>query len=197
MTEGTEGTVGGVFSVLIVDDDDVFARALAKRLGAAAWEPSVVSDGSEALRALAERNFDAMILDLQMQQVGGLEVLEQLGDVAIPPATVLLSGHLDVPKTVQAMHAGAVDVMEKPVDGTDLERRLRTAVEQRRAIAKSSPPDSASRIALGEPLKLRDLERDLIIRTYEASEKNLSMTARRLGLPRTTVRDKLKRYGVR
>jgi DNA-binding NtrC family response regulator len=174
----------------------VFARALERRLTSSNWEVTVVADGSEAITALGQTSFDAMVLDLQMQQIGGMEVLAQLGDFPAPPVTVLLSGHLDIPKTVNAMRAGAIDVMEKPVDGNALEERLRTAVELKR----SQPAGEGGSLpgANGtEPLKLRDLERDLIVRMYESSEKNLSLTARRLGLPRTTVRDKLKRYGVR
>lgn len=182
----------------MVDDDIVFARSLMRQLSQAGWAVEHAVDGSDALRRLQERPFDAMVLDLQMQRVSGLGVLAELSSMAQRPATILLSGYLDVPTTVQAMRAGVADVLEKPTNGAELDRRLREAVLARQrgagATELASEPPSAPPLPR---IKVRDVERNMILDTYRACGGNLSLASRELGLPRTTLRDKLRRYGQR
>ncbi|MBN2195956.1 MAG: response regulator [Polyangiaceae bacterium] len=185
-------------SVLVVDDDIVFARSLMRQLRLSGWDVEHAADGADALRLIQERPFHAMVLDLQMQNVSGLGVLEGLPGVAQAPATILLSGHLDIPTTVQAMRAGVVDVLEKPTAAADLDRLLRKAVGARQRgagatdSAGSEPPHAAA-----PATKVREVERAMILETFQACGGNLSRAARELGLPRTTLRDKLRRYGNR
>lgn len=149
------------YSVLVVDDDVLFARAVARRLGAQGWEACVVNDGADALRELAEREFDAMVLDLHMQQLSGFGVLDALPRLKAPPATILLSGHLTVPTTVQAMRAGVADVIEKPADGQMLDQRLRAAVAARRRYSSSAPPADAAERLLGSTGAIRTVRDQL------------------------------------
>lgn len=186
---------GGALSVLVVDDDIVFARSLMRQLHQYGWETEQAADGGDALRLLQERRFDAMVLDLRMQNVSGLEVLEGLANAATMPAIILLSGHLDIPTTVRAMRAGVVDVLEKPTDALDLDRRLREAVAaRRRDAAARGGTDGGSRPAGAGATKVREVERAMILEVFRLCDGNLSRAARELGLPRTTLRDKLRRY---
>jgi len=160
------------YSVLVVDDDVVFARAVARRLGAQGWETDIASDGAEALRVLSDREFDAMVLDLNMQQVGGFGVLDALPSMRHPPATVLLSGHLSVPATVQAMRAGVADVLEKPADGKLLDERLRAAIVSNRRLPSSTPPADAAERLIGSTTAIRTV-RDQI--RHAARQRELSV----------------------
>jgi DNA-binding NtrC family response regulator len=160
------------YSVLVVDDDVVFARAVARRLDSQGWETRIVTDGAEALRELAGRDFDAMVLDLNMQQVSGFGVLDALPGMKSPPATILLSGHLSVPTTVQAMRAGVADVLEKPADGQVLDEKLRAAVAARNRFPSSVPPADAAERLIGTTSAIRTV-RDQI--RHAARQRELSV----------------------
>lgn len=186
---------GGALSVLVVDDDLVFARSLMRQLHQFGWEAEHAADGADALRLVRERSFDAMVLDLRMQNVSGLEVLEALASAETMPAVILLSGHLDIPTTVHAMRAGVVDVLEKPTDATALDQRLRDAIAaRRRDAAASHEADGGTLLAAANATKVREVERAMILEVFRLCGGNLSRAARELGLPRTTLRDKLRRY---
>ena len=160
------------FSVLVVDDDVLFARAVARRLDANGWDTHVVNDGVEALRELENQDFDAMVLDLNMQHLSGFGVLEALPRLKSPPATVLLSGHLNVPITVQAMRAGVADVLEKPADGRLLEERLRAAVRSRSLKPSSFPPGDAAARLIGQTSAVSTVRDQL---RHAARQRDLSV----------------------
>lgn len=143
----------GSGAVLVVDDDTTLARSLSRSLAGFGWEVDVAHDGSEALRMLSERTFDALVLDLQMPETDGLSVIERLRDGSSRPLTILLSGHLDVPTTVRAVRLGAYDVLEKPVLPATIDERLRAGLGARR-VANDGTPDAASRI-LGDAPAIR------------------------------------------
>jgi DNA-binding NtrC family response regulator len=160
------------YTVLVVDDDVVFARAVARRLGAHGWNTQVVSDGADALRELAERDYDAMVLDLHMQQVSGFGVLDALPRLKSPPATVLLSGHLTVPTTVQAMRAGVADVLEKPAEGQVLDERLRAAVAAHRRFPSTNPPSDAAERLIGTTSQIQTVREQV---RHAARQRDLSV----------------------
>src|SRR5262245_40429182 len=92
--------------VLVVDDDMTHARALGRALTHLGIEVSVADGPQRALRDLEARAFDAMVVDLRMPGMSGLEFLRRAsGERAFPPS-ILHSAYLDVPTTVEAMRAG-------------------------------------------------------------------------------------------
>ncbi|HEY8942886.1 MAG TPA: sigma-54 dependent transcriptional regulator [Polyangiaceae bacterium] len=143
----------GAGAVLVVDDDITLARSLSRSLAGFGWEVEVAHDGREALTALQGRAFDALVVDLQMPEGGGLSVIEQVTDGRARPLTILLSGHLEIAATVRAVRLGAYDVLEKPVMAAELDERLRIGLAHRRAV-DAAGPDAASRI-LGETPGIR------------------------------------------
>lgn len=117
-------------TVLVVDDDILLASTLLRALTTFGWEVEVAHSGSAALEVMSQRAFDTLVLDLLIPDTNGFAVLERLRDFPVEkrPATILLSGHLDVPSTVRAVRAGAFDVLEKPVSGALLHQRLLAAL---------------------------------------------------------------------
>lgn len=182
-------------AVLVVDDDKVVADALARSLAGLGWSVDVAYDGGTALKLLGERSFDALVLDLRLPESDGISVMEQLArsPQSQRPVAILVSGHLDIPTTVRAVRAGAADVLEKPVAPPELDRRLRNALAERARETRSE--DSVDSLRPSEPLRV--FERRVIEQAWVDSERNLSAAARRLGLPRTTLRDRLRKYGLR
>ena len=139
--------------LLLVDDDRELAQRFAGALGSLGWEVEVVHDGSEALRLLDARSYDALVLDLEMEPTNGWQVLEYRSRLREPPPVVLVSGHLDVPSTVRALHLGVVDAYQKPVTSRELDECLTRAIMRRRGferpLASRPQADTESKI-LGE-----------------------------------------------
>ena len=113
--------------VFVVDDDRRVREALSRLMVSAGL--SVITFGSAAEFLASEKPDEpaCLLLDLQLPGIGGLELQRQLADGDAPPI-VFLTGHGDIPSTVQAMKAGAVEFLSKPADDTELLRAIESAI---------------------------------------------------------------------
>ena len=118
-------------SVLLVDDEELFVTALAKRMAKRGLTVDTAPDGNAALDAVRHRSFDAIVLDLAMPGMDGIETLRKL--LAINPdlQIILLTGHGSVQTGVDAMKYGAVDFLEKPADFHELLHKIEQAAAQK------------------------------------------------------------------
>jgi two-component system response regulator HydG len=106
--------------VLVVDDDEPHAAAVAESLERVGYDCVVATSGSEGLRLIEEQIFDIIITDLIMEGVGGLEVLAK-AKIELPDAeVVILTGHSTIKTAVTAMQAGASTYLTKPLDINEL-----------------------------------------------------------------------------
>jgi len=169
--------------VLVVDDDEALVSSLQRLLRKHGFEVEVATDGATALARLSKGGYDVMLLDLCMDHLDGMQVFEAAKADPGAPSTILFSGHLDIPTAVRATRSGVAEVLEKPVPDDVLVLRLRDAAAERRS-RNESP-------------SLPDLQRELILGAFESSGGNLSRAAKQLGIPRSTLRDRLRKYGVR
>ena len=122
-------------SVLLVDDEPKIRQALSQALLDDGHH--VVSTGSprEALRMLAERPFDVLVVDNVMPELGGLEVIKQVLATAQSgdrPQIVMMTAHATVESAVEAMKLGALDYLQKPFDIDEFLVVVRRAVELER-----------------------------------------------------------------
>jgi len=116
--------------VLIVDDDRAVRGALASTFEEE-YEVVEAVSGPEALQVFEERRFDAVVLDIRMPEMGGLEVLRRMKAIEPRVEVMLLSALDDVPTVVEGMKAGAFDYVTKPWRIDDLLARLARAVRRR------------------------------------------------------------------
>src|SRR5262249_35562385 len=100
--------------VLVVDDEESHAVAVAESLGRVGYDCIVATSGAEALRLIEEQVFDIVITDLVMQGVGGMEVLAKAKRELPDAEVVILTGHSTVKGAVTAMQAGASNYLIKP-----------------------------------------------------------------------------------
>jgi FixJ family two-component response regulator len=100
--------------IRIVDDDPCCRTALTRLLRAAGFETRTYSSAAEFLAA-DSRDPGCVILDVQMPGLNGLELQKALAAVDEPLPVIFLTGHGDIPMSVQAVKAGAVDFLTKPV----------------------------------------------------------------------------------
>ena len=118
--------------VLVVDDEGP-ARAdlafLLQQQGSVA-HVATAADATEALRLLQSEQYDAVFLDVRMPGSSGLDLQQHLASTGVSKPIVFLTGHGDIPMSVQAMKAGAVDFLTKPVRDQTLLDAVTAGIER-------------------------------------------------------------------
>jgi FixJ family two-component response regulator len=105
-----------------------FARSLARLVGAAGWRPKVFTSAGEFLAGGHGEDPGCVLLDVRMPDMGGPDVYRAMIKRRIDLPVIFLTGHGDVPTSVDAMKLGAVDFLEKPVGAATLVATIRTAL---------------------------------------------------------------------
>jgi DNA-binding NtrC family response regulator len=113
--------------VLLVDDEREFIDALAERMQARGMDVSKTTSPKKALKMAEEGSYDAIVLDLRMPEMGGLEVLKILKKKKPDIQIILLTGHASVQTGIAAMKMGAMDLVEKPVSIKELIEKIQKA----------------------------------------------------------------------
>ena len=113
--------------VLLIDDEKDFLEVMSERMQNRDIDVTTASSAREALALVEKESYDAIILDLQMPEMDGLQALERLKAINPELQVILLTGHATVEKGVQAMKLGATDVLEKPADIQTLTEKIRKA----------------------------------------------------------------------
>lgn len=101
--------------VLIVDDEEEFATTLAKRMATRGLEADVAFSGDEALKQVEAKKYDAVLLDLAMPGMDGIETLKGMLNINPDLQIIMLTGAATVSKGVEAVKLGAFEFLEKPV----------------------------------------------------------------------------------
>ena len=113
--------------VLIVDDELDFLNIFSERLTARDMNVSTASSAKDAIKQINEGSFDAVVLDLQMPEMDGLEALKIMKAKIPELQVILLTGHATVKKGIEAMKLGVMDLIEKPADLSTIVERIRSA----------------------------------------------------------------------
>lgn len=116
--------------VHVVEDDESMRTSLARLLGGEGYEVLLYESAEEFLEAAGPAVTGCILLDLRLPGASGLEVQEQLARTGCAAPVVFLTGHGDVPASVRAMKAGAVDFLQKPVEADCLLAAVRAALER-------------------------------------------------------------------
>jgi two-component system KDP operon response regulator KdpE len=183
MTRAPGGTVGGSGSealaasrVLVVDDELPLLRALATNLRARGYVVDLAPTGEEALELAARRRPDAVILDLGLPGISGIEVIEGLrGWTAVP--IIILSARGAEHDKVVALDAGADDYVTKPFGMDELLARLRAALRR-----NAPAPESAV-------VQTADFTVDLAAKRVTGPEGEVRLTPTEWGLVEVLVRN--------
>jgi two-component system, OmpR family, response regulator MprA len=150
--------------VLVVDDEAAVRDALARALAVERYAVETAVDGRAALAALAERSFDAVVLDVAMPVLDGLEACRRLGAVGDRTPVLMLTARDAVDDRVAGLDAGADDYLVKPFALRELHARLRALL--RRHGAGEAP----------ERLALADLVLDTGTRDVLRGERLLELS---------------------
>lgn len=117
--------------VLLVDDEVDFVEVLADRLEARELDVEKAFSGEEALAAAEKKVFDAIVLDVAMPGMNGIETLEKLLEINPDLQVILLTGHATLEQAAAAIRIGALDLLEKPADIDTLVSKIELAATRR------------------------------------------------------------------
>jgi FixJ family two-component response regulator len=119
--------------VFIVDDDVSVRESLELLVRNEKWKPETFASAQEFLNHPRTAVPSCLVLDLSLPGLNGLELQKQLAAEHIDMPIIFITGHGDVPKSVQAMKAGALEFLTKPIDSDALVSAIGKALERSRA----------------------------------------------------------------
>ena len=149
-------------TILIVDDDRALRRAIATALSDLGHETGEASDGEAALAWLSRYGADAVLLDLRMPGMDGMDVLRSIRAKPNPPPVAVLTAVPTSENTIEAMRLGAADHLAKPIGRDGLQALLS------RMLPASEPPPAAPAVPggkegdlIGSSAAMRDVQKSI------------------------------------
>jgi DNA-binding NarL/FixJ family response regulator len=171
-------------SLLIVDDHRVFCQGLeAVFAGEPDFEPMAVSNPDQALLVVATSRPDAVLMDLRLGEVSGVDLTRKMTAMPFPPAVVVLTAYADMATALDAIRAGAVGFLAKNASVEQVISAVRAAVLG----GSWLPHELLSKLAAGnpDPVGAPQLIADLTPREHQVLGLMVS------GLDRTGIASKL------
>ena len=147
-------------TVLIVEDEANMRRVLCALLERDGYRALEASDGAAALESLARESVDAILTDLRMPKLNGLELLEAVRRSHPEIPVIMLTAHGTVGSAVEALKQGAFDYLTKPFDPDEIRHVMEKAVSTRRLAAREArlPADeNPEPLLVGASALLRDV----------------------------------------
>lgn len=171
-------------SILILDDDEVFAETLARSFKKKGFDSRVALNIERARESVIKYQPDFAVIDLKIDQESGLHFLPMLKALSPNTKALVLTGYSSISTTVEAMKLGCVNYLCKPVNTQD----ILLAFEEEQARPDTELPES--------PPSVNRLEWEHIQRVLLQHEGNISATAKALGMHRRTLQRKLQKRPV-
>src|ERR1700721_2137080 len=119
--------------VFVVDDDPSVRRAIQRLVESVGLRVELFGSADEFLQAKRQDVPSCLILDIRLPGMSGLDFQQELAKAGIPIPVIFITAHGDIPMTVRAMKAGAVEFLTKPFRDQDLLDSIQVALERDRA----------------------------------------------------------------
>ena len=150
----------GVQTIFLVDDDAGVRKALSRVLREEGWSVETFESAEAFLARPDQKTQGCVVLDVTMPGLDGLELQRRLAAAGESLPIVFVSGHGDIPMSVQAIKAGAMDFLTKPVEPRVLVAAVRAAIDQGTAVrqALAAMEDLRQRLA-----SLTPREREILV----------------------------------
>jgi len=132
--------------ILLVDDEKDFLDALSERLGTRGIKVSTAENGVEAVDKVDNEQYDAIILDMFMPELDGIETLRKILKKNPDLQVILLTGHASLDKGIEAMKEGAMDFLEKPADIEKLMQQIKDAKAKRLLLTEKKMEEKLEKI---------------------------------------------------
>ena len=150
--------------VLVVEDDAAVRRSVERALAFEGYEVTTADDGIKGLLAIADRSPDAVVLDIMMPGLDGLEVCRRVRDAGDRTPILMLTARHETDDRVAGLDAGADDYLVKPFALAELLARVRALLR------RSATPED------GQSLKVGDLVLDPASRTVKRGKREIELT---------------------
>ena len=132
--------------VLLVDDEQDFLETLSSRLEMRGLKVSAVTSGEQAIAEAREQEYDAIVVDLSMPGIDGLETLKRIKADNPNAEIIMLTGHGSVASGVEAMKLGAGDFLQKPVELSELMSKIGEAKGKRMLVLQKQSQEELRKI---------------------------------------------------
>ncbi|MFV0405630.1 MAG: response regulator transcription factor [Propioniciclava sp.] len=166
--------------ILVVDDDQAVRDSLKRSLHYSGYEVATAVDGVEALAYLSANRIDAVIMDVMMPRLDGLETTRMLRDQGSDVPILVLTARDAVGDRVDGLDAGADDYMAKPFALDELMARLRALTRRSRPETEGDDADAATPV-----LMFADLRLDQGTREVTRGDRRISLTRTEFALLQT------------
>jgi two-component system response regulator RegA len=177
-------------TLLLVEDDEVFARAITRALDLRGYAVDHTLSAEAAVHAMAEVKFDYAILDLNLGGHTSLSLIQPLRKANPEMRILMLTGYASIATAVEAIKLGADDYLAKPADTGDILNALLAEGHE------ASPSQVEKAESILEPMSVRRLEWEHIQKVLAENDGNVSETARQLKMHRRTLQRKLQKRPV-
>jgi two-component system response regulator MprA len=172
--------------ILLIEDDPRLAEMVKNYLGEAGFAVTVSSHGIEGVALEAREPFDALVLDLMLPDIDGIEITKRVraleeADHLLPLPILMVTALDDVQDRVSGLDAGADDYLPKPFAIPELVARVK-ALLRRSNHARDASASAGSAERLGDVLQFDDLTVDFNGRTVTRGERTVTLTAREFDL---------------
>ncbi len=157
--------------ILVVDDDVALLKLIARVLRDEGYAVDTASTGEEGLTLALVNEYDGIILDLQLGDRHGFEIVLELRRAGRPAPVLLYSGRGDTESIVRGLDAGADDYVVKPISNEELRARVRTLVRR-----------GAGSSRIGEQANVGNLTLNRLTRRVTCGSKDVNLTSMELKL---------------
>ena len=171
-------------SLLIVDDDNPLRDRLARAMEKKGFSVNQAEGVKSGINSVRNSTPAFAVVDLRLADGSGLEVVKEIQKLNKSSRVVMLTGYGNIPTTVAAIKAGAIDYIPKPADADDIESALLASPD-----SKAVPPVN--------PMSADRVKWEHIHRVFELCNRNVSETARRLKMHRRTLQRILSKRSPR
>jgi len=178
-----KGASAQTATVLVIDDDASLREALGELFNSVGLETQSFGSAAEFLKAKLPDGPSCLVLDIRLPGLSGLEFQTQLAQANILIPIVVVTGHGDIPMTVRAMKAGAVDFLTKPFRDQDMLDAVARAIERDRQRRDS---DGALTTLRNQYASLTPREREVM--TFVTKGLMNKQVAAEMGLSEITVK---------
>ncbi len=115
MAQNSDQSTAGSTRVLLVENDPDHGAAMAESLERIGFSCTLATTGPEGAKLIEDQTFDIVVTDLVMNEVDGMQILNEAKAKQPNCEVVMVTGHATIPKAVEAMQQGAFNFLEKPI----------------------------------------------------------------------------------